>query len=136
MALEDLLYGSKTIRDYLKLFSSQNWNRVSKATILIGIQYLKHVTGQDLRMLSIKQIEDLVGTFKFIYPFQLKIRRWDWLYLRFHTLTRRTSPGKRSIENTRESTERMDLMNQVNSTIQLWYTPPWLLHSLRLSLQL
>jgi hypothetical protein len=49
MGLEDLLYGSKTIRDYLKLFSEQNWNRVSKATILIGIQYLKYISNNDLR---------------------------------------------------------------------------------------
>ena len=37
MGLEDILYGSKTIRDFLKQYSDQNWNRVSKATILLGI---------------------------------------------------------------------------------------------------
>jgi hypothetical protein len=40
MGLEDHLYGSKTIRDYLKLFSEQQWNRLCKATMMLGIQYL------------------------------------------------------------------------------------------------
>ena len=61
MGLEDQLYGSKTIRDFLKLYSEQYWNRVSKATIMLGIQYLKKVTKGDLRKLSVKDIEDLVG---------------------------------------------------------------------------
>jgi hypothetical protein len=49
MGLEEALYGSKTIRDYLKLFSEQQWNRVSKATLMLGIQYLNKITHDDLR---------------------------------------------------------------------------------------
>ncbi|CDW80525.1 UNKNOWN [Stylonychia lemnae] len=60
MGLEELLYGSKIIRDYLKLFSEQQWNRVSKATIMLGIEYLNKVTHNDLRQLSIQKIEDIV----------------------------------------------------------------------------
>ena len=63
MGLEDLLYGSKTIRNFLHLFSEQYWNRVSKATIILGIQYLSEVTNNDLHKLSINDIEDIVGKF-------------------------------------------------------------------------
>eukprot|EP00347_Sterkiella_histriomuscorum_P024224 403331881 len=60
MGLEEQLYGSKTIRDYLKLFSTQQWNRVSKATVMLGIQYLTKITNGDLRQLSVQKIEDIV----------------------------------------------------------------------------
>lgn len=40
MGLEEDLYGNKEIRNYLKLFSEHNWNKVSKATIMIGISRL------------------------------------------------------------------------------------------------
>ena len=53
MGLEELLYGSKIIRDFLKLFSEQQWNRVSKATMMLGIQYLSKISGDDLRQLSV-----------------------------------------------------------------------------------
>jgi len=49
MGLEELLYGSKIVRDYLKLFSEQQWNRVSKATLMLGIEYLNKITNNDLR---------------------------------------------------------------------------------------
>jgi len=49
MGLEELLYGSKIIRDYLKLFSEQQWNRISKATLMLGIEYLNKQTNNDLR---------------------------------------------------------------------------------------
>lgn len=61
MGLEELLYGSKIIRDFLRLFSEQQWNRVSKATIMLGIQYLSKITNNDLRQLSVNKIEDIVG---------------------------------------------------------------------------
>lgn len=61
MGLEEFLYGSKTVRDFLKLFSEQQWNRLCKATIMLGIQYLTNITGNDLRSLSLKDIEDVVG---------------------------------------------------------------------------
>lgn len=61
MGLEDFLYGSKNIRDYLKLFSEQQWNRLCKATMMLGIQYLANLTSNNLRTLSVKDIEDIVG---------------------------------------------------------------------------
>jgi hypothetical protein len=61
MGLEDFLYGSKNVRDYLKLFSEQQWNRLCKATMMLGIQYLANLTGNNLRTLSVKDIEDIVG---------------------------------------------------------------------------
>jgi hypothetical protein len=61
MGLEDLFYGSKTIRDYLKLFSEQQWNRLCKATMMLGVQYLTNLTNNDIRKLSVKDIEDIVG---------------------------------------------------------------------------
>ena len=61
MGLEDFLYGSKTIRDFLKLFSEQQWNRLTKATLMLGIQYLSNLTGNNLSRLSVKDIEDIVG---------------------------------------------------------------------------
>ena len=61
MGLEELLYGSKIVRDYLKLFSEQQWNRVSKATLMLGIEYLNKITNNDLRQLSLQKIEDIVG---------------------------------------------------------------------------
>jgi len=63
MGLEDFLYGSKNVRDYLKLFSEQQWNRLCKATMMLGIQYLANLTGNNLRTLSVKDIEDIVGTY-------------------------------------------------------------------------
>jgi len=65
MGLDEVLYGSKTIRDFLKLFSEQQWNRVSKATLMLGIQYLSHLTQNDLRRLSPKDIEDYAGNLLF-----------------------------------------------------------------------
>ena len=61
MGLEDILYGSKTIRDYLKLFSEQHWNRLCKATLMLGVQYLTNLTANDLGRLSLADIEDIVG---------------------------------------------------------------------------
>ena len=61
MGLEDQLYGSKTVRDFLKMFSEQQWNRLCKATIMLGMQYLSVITNNDIRSLSVKDIEDIVG---------------------------------------------------------------------------
>jgi hypothetical protein len=61
MGLEDQLYGSKIIRNYLKLFSENQQARVAKASIMLGIQYLSKVSpNNDLRLLSIRDLEDLV----------------------------------------------------------------------------
>lgn len=37
MGLEEVLYSTQEIRNYLKLFSEAQWNRVCKSTLLIGI---------------------------------------------------------------------------------------------------
>lgn len=58
MGLEDYLYGSKTIRDFLRHFSEQQWQRLTKATFMLGIQYLANVA--DVRKLAVKDIEDIV----------------------------------------------------------------------------
>jgi len=60
MGLEEYLYGSKTIRDFLRHFSEQNWQRLTKATFMLGIQVLQNHTNSDVRQISIKDIEDLV----------------------------------------------------------------------------
>ena len=44
MGLEDEVYGSKHIRNYLKMFSEQNWGKVTKATMLVGICRLTELT--------------------------------------------------------------------------------------------
>lgn len=60
MGLEEQLYGSKNIRDFLKFFSEHQWNRLCKATMMLGIQYLTNITNNDLRQLSLQDIEDIV----------------------------------------------------------------------------
>lgn len=60
MGLEEILFGSKTIRNFLKLYSEHQWNRVSKAALMVGISYLD--SQYDLRQLTIKNIEDILGT--------------------------------------------------------------------------
>lgn len=59
MGLEDQIYGSKVIRNFLKLHSENYQARVVKATLMLGIQYLENVC-PDLRMISVRDIEDLV----------------------------------------------------------------------------
>ncbi len=77
MGLEDFLYGSKNVRDYLKLFSEQQWNRLCKATIMLGIQYLANLTGNNLRTLSVKDIEDIVGKLPFMW-WSLSLFSYSW----------------------------------------------------------
>ena len=62
-SLEQTFYGSQAIRNFLKLFSEQHWNRVSKATILVGITRLAELAdrkGQlSIAQLSVEDIENL-----------------------------------------------------------------------------
>jgi hypothetical protein len=44
MGLEEDLYGCNQIRNYLKMFSEHNWNKVSKATLIIGICRLRELS--------------------------------------------------------------------------------------------
>lgn len=38
--LEECIYQTTEIRNFLKLFSEQKWNKVCKATLLLGIARL------------------------------------------------------------------------------------------------
>ena len=37
MGLEEDFYGSAPIRNFLKFYSEHNWNKVCKATLMVGI---------------------------------------------------------------------------------------------------
>ena len=54
--LESHLLASRRIREFLKSFSSTQWPRVVKATLMLGIQELEKRS----IMLSAKDIEDAV----------------------------------------------------------------------------
>ena len=62
-SLEQAFYGSQAIRNFLKLFSEQHWNRVSKATILVGITRLSELAERKghltIAQLSVEDIENL-----------------------------------------------------------------------------
>jgi hypothetical protein len=59
-----VLYSTQEIRNYLKLFSEAQWNRVCKSTLLIGILRLQELMQrcgeQSLANLSIDAIDELV----------------------------------------------------------------------------
>lgn len=63
MGLEEAFYGSTAIRNFLKLFSSQHENRVSKATFLIGITRLAEIaerkSHKSIANLDVEDIEKL-----------------------------------------------------------------------------
>lgn len=63
MGLEDILYGSQEIRNFLKLFSETHWDRVCKATLSVGITRLEELmdrVGENgLTNLSVDAIEEL-----------------------------------------------------------------------------
>lgn len=65
MGLEEELYGSKPIRNFLKLFSEHNWNKVTKATLIVGICRLSELAARQehgfkpLTQTSIDDIERL-----------------------------------------------------------------------------
>jgi hypothetical protein len=63
MGLEETLHGSSAIRNFLKLFSEQHWNRVCKATFLVGITRLAELSERknkaSLAQLSVEDIESL-----------------------------------------------------------------------------
>ena len=63
MGLEEAFYGSKAIRNFLKLFSDVHEKRVSKATFLIGITRLAELaerkSKKSLANLTVEDIEKL-----------------------------------------------------------------------------
>jgi len=64
MGLEEVIYASVDIRNFLKLFSEQQWNKVCKATLLLGIHRLKELSERcgapGLTHITVGAIEELV----------------------------------------------------------------------------
>lgn len=56
--LESHLLASRRVRDFLKCFSSTQWPRVVKATLMLGIQVLERQSARPA--MSAKDIEELV----------------------------------------------------------------------------
>jgi hypothetical protein len=44
MGLEEIIYASVEIRNFLKLFSDQHWNKVCEATLLLRIYRLTELS--------------------------------------------------------------------------------------------
>ena len=64
--MESALLGQKQIRHYFKSFSEQHWQRVAKATMMLGIQHVmlqnqKDHLFWDFSKLSVQELEDQVG---------------------------------------------------------------------------
>ncbi len=63
MGIEETLLGSNAVKTYLSMFSQHNWGKVSKATLLLGVEVLRVLGAGDIRKFSSKDIEDIVGRF-------------------------------------------------------------------------
>lgn len=63
MGLEEIIYSSLEIRNFLKLFSEQHWNKVCKATLMLGIHRLTEIAdraGSGITQITVAAIEELV----------------------------------------------------------------------------
>lgn len=64
MGLEEVVHSSVEIRNFLKLFSEQQWNKVCKATLLLGIHRIEELMERcgetSLTHLSLEAIDELV----------------------------------------------------------------------------
>lgn len=64
MGLEEIIYATAEIRNFLKLFSEQQWNKVCKATLLLGIHRIQELMERcgetSLTHLSLEAIDELV----------------------------------------------------------------------------
>ena len=64
MGLEDIIYSNVEIRNFLKLFSEQHWNRMCKATLLLGIYRLDELSqrygDKGLLNMTPEEVEELV----------------------------------------------------------------------------
>ena len=62
--MEEYLLAQKHIRDYFKSFSTQQWNRVAKATLTLGIQATMRKNPRclagDFSCLSLEDLETVV----------------------------------------------------------------------------
>lgn len=65
MGLEDEVYGSKAVRNYLSMFSEHYWGKVTKATLIVGIcrlmdlTFRKHGGIKPLHQMSVEDLEEL-----------------------------------------------------------------------------
>lgn len=64
MGLEEIIYANVEIRNFLKMFSEHQWNKVCKATLMLGIHRLKEIVDRcgegGLTQLSLEAIDELV----------------------------------------------------------------------------
>lgn len=60
--LEQQLLSSRKVREFLKHFSETQWNRVIKASVILGIQELERTS--QVHSLSCQDLEDIVGKFE------------------------------------------------------------------------
>ena len=67
--LEQQLFSSRKVREFLKHFSATQWTRVIKASVIMGIQELER--GQQIQNLSCQDLEDIVGKFEHAKHFVL-----------------------------------------------------------------
>ena len=62
MSLEQLILGSRDIRNFVKHFSPQNVNKVVKATLMLGLYRLTEIVernGKSIANLDLASIEEL-----------------------------------------------------------------------------
>ena len=77
--LESHLLASRRVRSFLQNFSETQWNRVMKATVMLGIQELEKQYGLCLNKLAPKDLEDIVGK---SYWCGLNIlNSWEWEFI-------------------------------------------------------
>jgi DNA-binding protein Fis len=43
MGLEEIIFANVEIRNFLKMFSEHQWNKVCKATLMLGIHRLQEI---------------------------------------------------------------------------------------------
>jgi len=60
--LEQQLISSRKVREFLKHFSTTQWSRVVKASVIMGIQELER--SSKIQNLSCQDLEDIVGKFE------------------------------------------------------------------------
>ena len=64
MTLEDIIYASVEIRNFLKLFSEQQWNKVVKGVLLLGIHRLEELMercgNKGVHHLSLDELNEIV----------------------------------------------------------------------------
>lgn len=64
MGLEEIVFASVEIRNFLRLFSEHQWNKVCKATLLLGINRIQELMercgDKGLTHLSLDALDELV----------------------------------------------------------------------------